>query len=177
MLKHIVIILLLQYIGYTQADIIKCVDSNGKVSYSDQACRNTAKQTVISNTSETKEKVGLGNWPIKPLTFNVKSYSYQLVFAVYFFMSVVCYVAYRMDKSYALTGRRRISENRLHMFELLGGWPGGFIAQRFLRHKNRKLSYQLVFWLIAILHVLVWADFLLPGHALFSQLKHYLVIS
>ena len=32
--------------------------------------------------------------------------------------------------------------------ELLGGWPAAFLAQRRLRHKCSKSSYQFVFWLI-----------------------------
>lgn len=40
----------------------------------------------------------------------------------------------------------------MHLYEVLGGWPGGLLAQRLIRHKNRKLSYQLVFWLIVLLH-------------------------
>jgi uncharacterized membrane protein YsdA (DUF1294 family) len=34
--------------------------------------------------------------------------------------------------------------------ELLGGWPGAFLAQRWLRHKCSKGSYQAVFWLIVL---------------------------
>ncbi|SJM91388.1 Cold-shock protein (fragment) [Crenothrix polyspora] len=47
----------------------------------------------------------------------------------------------------------RIPEKSLHTLELLGGWPGALLAQRTLRHKNRKPSYQVVFWLIVGLHV------------------------
>jgi hypothetical protein len=36
------------------------------------------------------------------------------------------------------------------MTELLGGWPGAFLAQRRLRHKCSKVSYQFVFWLIVL---------------------------
>ena len=38
----------------------------------------------------------------------------------------------------------------LHLLELLGGWPGAFLAQRRLRHKCSKGSYQFVFWLIVL---------------------------
>jgi uncharacterized membrane protein YsdA (DUF1294 family) len=41
---------------------------------------------------------------------------------------------------------------QLHLLELLGGWLAAFLAQRRLRHKSSKGSYQFVFWLI----VLAW---------------------
>ena len=44
----------------------------------------------------------------------------------------------------------RVPEARLHLLELLGGWPGAFLAQRRLRHKCAKGSYQVVFWLIVL---------------------------
>ncbi|MCY7321272.1 MAG: DUF1294 domain-containing protein [Phormidesmis sp. CAN_BIN36] len=42
------------------------------------------------------------------------------------------------------------------MCELAGGWLGGFIAQRIVRHKNQKASYQNKFWLIVISHHIAW---------------------
>ncbi|WP_153605141.1 DUF1294 domain-containing protein, partial [Pseudomonas aeruginosa] len=52
---------------------------------------------------------------------------------------------------------------RLHLFELLGGWPGALVAQQVFRHKTRKLSFQLVFWGIVLLHQSFWLDSLLGG--------------
>ena len=43
-----------------------------------------------------------------------------------------------------------MSEAQLHLLELLGGWPGALLAQRRLRHKCSKRSYQIVFWLIVL---------------------------
>ena len=48
----------------------------------------------------------------------------------------------------------------LHLAELLGGWPAAFVAQRALRHKISKTSYQATFWLIVALHQGVALDFL-----------------
>ena len=55
----------------------------------------------------------------------------------------------------------RTPESTLHLLELLGGWPGGLVAQQVFRHKTRKFSYQLTFWCIVGLHGLVWADVLI----------------
>jgi uncharacterized membrane protein YsdA (DUF1294 family) len=62
-------------------------------------------------------------------------------------MSVVTFVAYARDKSAAQRGARRTPEFVLHFLGALGGWPGAFVAQRILRHKTRKLVFQIVFWL------------------------------
>ena len=63
---------------------------------------------------------------------------------------------YASDKSKAGRGEWRTPECTLHFVDLLGGWPGGLVAQRYFRHKNRKLSFQLVFWLCALGHIAVW---------------------
>jgi hypothetical protein len=46
----------------------------------------------------------------------------------------------------------------LHLLELLGGWPGAFLAQRRLRHKSSKGSYLFVFVLIVGLHQFLAID-------------------
>jgi uncharacterized membrane protein YsdA (DUF1294 family) len=64
--------------------------------------------------------------------------------------SMLTYWAYARDKRRAQDGEWRVSEAQLHLWELLGGWPGAWIAQRRLRHKCSKGSYQFVFWLIVL---------------------------
>src|SRR4051794_34472754 len=63
---------------------------------------------------------------------------------------------YAHDKSRARRGGWRTPESRLHLLDVLGGWPGGLIAQRLFRHKTRKISFQVVFWLCVAGHVGVW---------------------
>jgi len=73
--------------------------------------------------------------------------------AVYPLMSLVTYMMYARDKLSAIRGTWRIPESSLHLAELLGGWPGGYVAQQTMRHKTVKPSYQAVYWLIVMLHV------------------------
>lgn len=75
---------------------------------------------------------------------------------VYGIVSLVTALCYAWDKYKASGVRRRTRETTLHLLELLGGWPGALLAQRILRHKNRKFSYQRTFWAIVILHLGVW---------------------
>lgn len=75
-------------------------------------------------------------------------------------ISLLTFALYADDKFRAKRGSRRISEKTLHLCELGGGWLGGFVAQRRLRHKSRKKSYQFEFWTIVILHYIVWFGWL-----------------
>ncbi|RXK56769.1 DUF1294 domain-containing protein [Oleiharenicola lentus] len=72
--------------------------------------------------------------------------------------SLITFVAYWHDKRSAQAQGWRTPEGILHLLELLGGWPGALIAQRWFRHKTVKVSYQVVFWLIVALHQLVAID-------------------
>ncbi len=77
---------------------------------------------------------------------------------IYLLLSFATFVAYAADKNAAQQGGWRQSEAKLHLFALVGGWPGGLIAQQSLRHKNRKDAFQRVFWVTVAINValLVW---------------------
>ena len=75
---------------------------------------------------------------------------YMIVVAV---MSLVCFIAYGLDKRQAGNGGRRVSERTLHLLAFLGGWPGALIGQRQFRHKTQKVSFRIVFWLVVVVHV------------------------
>ncbi|WP_417787859.1 DUF1294 domain-containing protein [Stutzerimonas xanthomarina] len=85
--------------------------------------------------------------------------SYWPLYA-YLLGSLLAFGLYVHDKRSALRSGWRTPEARLHLVELLGGWPGALVAQQALRHKTRKLSFQLVFWLIVIVHQAAWLDYL-----------------
>jgi uncharacterized membrane protein YsdA (DUF1294 family)/cold shock CspA family protein len=65
--------------------------------------------------------------------------------AVYGAASAITYVVYAWDKSAAENDRRRVPESTLQLWSLFGGWPGALLAQKTLRHKSRKQSFQVVF--------------------------------
>jgi uncharacterized membrane protein YsdA (DUF1294 family)/cold shock CspA family protein len=72
---------------------------------------------------------------------------------VYAVASIIAFVAYCMDKAAAGRGRWRTQERTLHMLSLCCGWPGAFLAQRTIRHKTVKESFQDVFKATVVVNV------------------------
>ncbi|WP_439124964.1 MAG: DUF1294 domain-containing protein [Pseudomonas rhizophila] len=81
----------------------------------------------------------------------------------YGLVSVVAFLLYWSDKRKARADAWRTPENVLHAVELAGGWPGALLAQQVFRHKTRKVSFQVVFWFIVLLHQVFWIDQLFLG--------------
>jgi len=96
---------------------------------------------------------GLALWRLAPMVNS------PLLVILWVLVSVTTYGLYALDKARARDAELRVPEAILHFAELIGGWPGAFLAQRRLRHKSRKISYQLVFWLIVAAHVYVATDY------------------
>ena len=85
-------------------------------------------------------------------------------------VSVLAFFMYWADKRKARVDAWRTPENILHALELAGGWPGALIAQQVFRHKTRKVSYQVLFWVIVLLHQVFWLDQMFLGGTLGSIL-------
>jgi uncharacterized membrane protein YsdA (DUF1294 family) len=99
--------------------------------------------------------------PTFAMARQIHALDWRILFGVPLAMSVLAFLAYRADKRRARDGRWRISESALHTIELMGGWPGAFLAQRRYRHKTAKLSFQLAFWAIVLVHQLIAIDSIL----------------
>lgn len=87
-----------------------------------------------------------------------------LAFAYLFAISIGTFCAYSFDKGLAVTSATRLSEYSLHLLDLLGGWPGGLLAQYLVRHKNAKPSFQLVYWLTVFAHQFFALEIVSGGH-------------
>ena len=83
----------------------------------------------------------------------------RIVFGYIILISAVTYFLYQHDKKSAEAGEWRTPESTLHFVELIGGWPAAFLAQRALRHKISKTSYQVTFWTIIAIHEFASFDF------------------
>lgn len=96
------------------------------------------------------------------LLFGLRAVSWVPMVA-YGAVSGVAFLLYWSDKRKARADAWRTPENVLHALELAGGWPGALLAQQLFRHKTRKVSFQVVFWFIVLLHQVFWIDQLFLG--------------
>ena len=80
-------------------------------------------------------------------------------FFSYWILSLLTMILYGTDKAHAATHRWRVPEIYLHILEVLGGWPGGLMAQNDFRHKTRKSLYLYVQRVIIFLHLAAWAGY------------------
>ena len=78
-------------------------------------------------------------------------------------VSLITYLAYAFDKSKAQRGDWRTSEDTLHVFSLIGGWPGAAIAQQLLRHKSQKKEFRTKFWVTVMLNLVALFWLLSPS--------------
>jgi len=72
---------------------------------------------------------------------------------LYLVTSIMTYLAFFLDKEAAKKGKWRTSENTLHLFSLVGGWPGALFAQFHLRHKSRKQPFKFILWMTIALNI------------------------
>jgi uncharacterized membrane protein YsdA (DUF1294 family)/cold shock CspA family protein len=88
---------------------------------------------------------------------------------IYMGMSCLTFLVYAFDKSAAMNRRWRTQEQTLHALELLGGWPGAWLAQNIFRHKSRKVSFRVTFWFCVIVNIafLTWYSTLQEPQRLF----------
>lgn len=80
-------------------------------------------------------------------------------------LNLLTFYVYWTDKHAAQTGRWRTKESTLHLFGLLGGWPGAWFAHQILRHKSRKAEFRATYWGTVLVHcaaLLGWLFWLQP---------------
>lgn len=77
-------------------------------------------------------------------------------------INLLTFVFYSHDKRQARRGYWRVPENTLHFLSLLGGWPAAGLAQQLMKHKNRKGSFLVIYWLTAALNMIAMAALLQP---------------
>lgn len=75
------------------------------------------------------------------------------VFGAYLIASAVAFFLYGNDKAAAQARRWRTPEVTLLAVGFFGGWPGALIAQRIYRHKSRKTSFQIAFWISVVVNL------------------------
>lgn len=89
-------------------------------------------------------------------------YSPLLLSLIFTIVSLLTYLAYAKDKSAASKGEWRVPEKTLHLLSLFFGWPGAMIAQERLRHKTKKVSFRIIFWMTVLVNVGLLSAMLSP---------------
>jgi uncharacterized membrane protein YsdA (DUF1294 family)/cold shock CspA family protein len=93
-----------------------------------------------------------------------------LLLTIYVLLSIFTFVIYAWDKSAAKKGEWRTSENTLHFFSLIGGWPGALIAQNQLRHKSQKQPFKAILWMTVILNCSAFIWSLTPEGVVYTKI-------
>ena len=133
----------------------------------DSQNRPCAKQVVFDNEKKPpisiKLKVTLIVGVLLFMTFMATSvFKGNLPVAVlwvYLVLSLITYIIYWRDKSAAKRNRWRTKEDTLHLLALFGGWPGALLGQQLIRHKSKKISFQIIFWLVVVINMTVFVWF------------------
>ena len=118
--------------------------------------RDTNKEKIRGNTRSTNKSSKPKNSILGPiftvlfciglmlLIFNGKVPVF--VGFAYLIISLITVLAYAKDKYSAQNNRWRTPESTLHVFSLIGGWPGALFAQKKLRHKTSKSEFISTYW-------------------------------
>ena len=85
----------------------------------------------------------------------------------YLALSCLAFLVFAHDKRAARKQHSRVPERRLHLLELLGGFPGAWLAIVVFHHKSSKGSFLVVTVLASAVNLLV----------LFGVLKVFGVVS
>lgn len=73
----------------------------------------------------------------------------------YLALSCLAFLVFAHDKRAARKHRSRVPERRLHLLELLGGFPGAWLAIFMFHHKSSKASFLVVTVLASVVNLLV----------------------
>ncbi len=70
-------------------------------------------------------------------------------------VSIASFFTYGYDKAIAGRNITRVPEVVLHLLTLFGGTIGSFLGMQIFHHKTQKRSFQLVFWGIVAIQVII----------------------
>lgn len=119
-------------------------------------------------TTASQKFIGLGLVSTAALAA-VAVFGLQMQWSIALLVSVnaVTFALYIFDKRQSRRRGFRVPERTLHFFSLVGGSPGAFLGQRLLRHKTRKGSFQLVFWVLVVVQLgfvgwVIWLTYRTP---------------
>lgn len=75
--------------------------------------------------------------------------------AVLLVLNVITFIVYALDKHYAQTGHRRISEKNLLLLALFGGSTGALFGMTVVRHKTKHIKFLVLIPLFLLIHIAI----------------------
>ena len=142
-------------------------DDRGRASATQIRYAGTARRPPATSpplqSSLPKSVIGASVFLVGIAALVVTSRAPWWVLAWYVVLSVVTFLLYGWDKVSASGGHWRTQESALNGLALLGGWPGGWVAQHAWRHKSRKNSFLVAFWSAVLVNVGVLAFLVVFG--------------
>jgi uncharacterized membrane protein YsdA (DUF1294 family)/cold shock CspA family protein len=111
-----------------------------------------SSQTASASTSSTVPLIIISLFVLIVVAGTLAGRLPPVIIVIYGVVSIITFLLYWLDKSAARRGAWRTQESSLLFIGLVGGWPGAVVAQRILRHKTRKESFQLAFWGTAVMN-------------------------
>lgn len=145
-------------------DYVVIVDERGRFR-AKQVAYLKASQT--KNTRQTSQLVSKPHPSLHPITIVIGVYVLFLLVAIglralpswlllySLLINALCYWQYTQDKSAAQQNLRRVPEQTLHLFSLLGGWPAAWFAQQKLRHKTQKQPFRQIYFATIVLNIML----------------------
>lgn len=70
-------------------------------------------------------------------------------------INIISFIIFGFDKRQAINKKRRISENKLIMFSLLGGVFGSYLGMKIFHHKTKKIKFKIIIPLIMIIWIII----------------------
>ena len=83
----------------------------------------------------------------------------NIVWSYFLSINLLTFFFYGYDKKFSRTSYFRIPESILHSLAICGAAPGGLVGQMVFRHKTMKKSFQIVYWVIVIVQMIILSLF------------------
>ncbi|WP_213349555.1 DUF1294 domain-containing protein [Candidatus Vampirococcus lugosii] len=79
---------------------------------------------------------------------------YNILLYYFIFINLLGFILFTWDKYKSIKKQNRISEKRLLLLALIGGFIGQLISMILFNHKTRKTSFQIKLFLIVLLWII-----------------------
>ncbi len=94
--------------------------------------------------------------------FNI---SYMMLY--FYVINFISFFIYAYDKIKAIKNSQRTSENKLLFSSFIGGVIGSLLAMLFFRHKIKKVSFMIKFFILVLIQIILLFLYFKEGYRLY----------